>query len=126
MSDEGQSFISLSDFQRLSGLSDRALLRLPKQDLLRCRVTEASEQTHDATQKTSTRLEVDFESVDNSTLIKTIATASRDESKKVERLIAEKFARLISEKIDDITDRAIELFLQKRSAQNSSSTPDSK
>ncbi|RMG43704.1 MAG: hypothetical protein D6719_03200 [Candidatus Dadabacteria bacterium] len=87
--------VNLSEFQRLTGISDRSLLWLLKNRRLICQVSDASE------------IMIDIESADVKKLIEAMKSTNHDFLKKRQRIITEKFARIIGEELDVIVDQAV-------------------
>lgn len=94
--------LTLSDFQKLTGLSDAALLYLLKENKLACETNRDG------------ALLVDVSTVQIKELIQAL-TKRQSEALEVEReVIKERIARIASEELGSIIDRAITIYLGER------------
>ena len=103
-----ETYIPLGKYQRLTGLSDRALVHLLCSNKLSCRCDEEQ------------GILVDFESVDNKELLEAVAKTHAAAVGDIEVLMAEKFGSFISEKFEEISSEAISLYLQRLENESSS------
>ncbi len=88
-------FVSLQEYQRLSGLSDKALLHLLKHNLLSCSNRENS------------GLVVDIESTEVRALHEAILKRQQEVSLQQQDLISERVGTIVRDEMQSIIDEAI-------------------
>lgn len=94
--------ITVLEFKKLSGLSDRALVTLLTANRLPCSVDP------------SLGLMIDIDAVHSGTILQGTITPSIDTLESDRQVIRERFSRIIADNLDSITDEALSLYLSKR------------
>ena len=84
------TLVTLTEFQRITGLSDQALLWLLKDNQLECSIDEEN------------GLMIDIESTNTTELIKAVALKHEQVLERHKRIVSERFARIISEQMEEI------------------------
>lgn len=97
--------VSLQEFQKLTGLSDKALVYLLKQNLLRCSVSDQS------------LLMVDLESVEIQHLQAAILERHGEVLNLNSTVISETLGTIVRDHLDVIVNEALGRFLSGRSAE---------
>lgn len=87
--------LRISEFQRLSGLSDRALAWLVVNNRLPCQADPKQ------------GIMVDVESVEIGTLVSAIAARKEELLKERHSFLAERFANIIGKSLEEILDEAL-------------------
>lgn len=96
------TLVTLAEFQRLTGISHSALGWLLMNNKLICSVDGEK------------GLMIDIESAQTRLLIEAIASKQDEALAAEESYYVERFARLIAQNLDDITDRAVALVLSDK------------
>ncbi|MBX7139305.1 MAG: hypothetical protein K1X83_15125 [Oligoflexia bacterium] len=90
--------LKLADFQNLSGLSDRALMWLLKNQKLACQCSAAGE------------ILVDADSAEMQEIVTALKQQSREIGVRRASLIKEKLGQLVSQRVERVIDEAIAIY----------------
>lgn len=90
------SYVSLREFQEVTGISDRAMLEILKRNQLSCQLDEEH------------GIMVELESADAEQLIEVVVTSERDRFTADKGLIRERFRTIIVERLNEIIDDVVE------------------
>ena len=95
-------YVNLQEFQRLSGLSDKALLHLLKHNQLRCEVRDGS------------CLVIDIESTETKALQESILQRQHETLNSHQDLISERLGTIVRDEMQSIVDEAIARLISEQ------------
>ncbi|MCB0309782.1 MAG: hypothetical protein KDD42_01025 [Bdellovibrionales bacterium] len=94
--------LTLEEFQKLTSISDRAIVWLLKNKKLACQINDQNE------------LLVDIESAQIKDLVSAISARHLELMTNNRRLVSERLAKIVSSKLEEFLDQALQVVINSR------------